>query len=96
LRNWARRDGVVLCDFPPYSPDLNPIENLWFLLKKRILEKYPDMAMYPVSDESMDFLVACAQEVWLEIEEEVIENVINSMKSRLRECHLAHGYYTKY
>ena len=38
LREWAQEHGVELVDWPPYSPDLNPIENLWKLLKERICD----------------------------------------------------------
>ncbi|KAM4063611.1 DDE superfamily endonuclease [Hirsutella rhossiliensis] len=36
LRDFLRENGVAPVDWPPYSPDLNPIENLWKLLKERI------------------------------------------------------------
>ena len=29
LRSYTRREGVFLPSWPPYSPDLNPIESLW-------------------------------------------------------------------
>ena len=35
-KRWFHNHGVDLIDFPPYSPDLNPIENLWSTLKKRV------------------------------------------------------------
>ncbi|GMG13059.1 unnamed protein product [Aspergillus oryzae] len=30
-------------DWPAYSPDINPIEYLWNLLKKKLLELYPEL-----------------------------------------------------
>jgi hypothetical protein len=35
--------GNVLMDWLPYSPDLNPIENLWFPLKEGVQKVNPDM-----------------------------------------------------
>ena len=29
VQTWLFNHGVQLIDFPPYSPDVNPIENLW-------------------------------------------------------------------
>jgi transposase len=92
----VRREGVTLCDFPPYSPDLNPIENLWKILKQRIYRKYTELTSYPVSEEHMDILIEVTKELWLEIEEEVIENCIESVKLRVQAFYGPRGYYTKY
>lgn len=35
--------GVTLADWPPYSPNLNPIENLESLLKQAIYKKYLEL-----------------------------------------------------
>jgi transposase len=36
VQTWLHRWGINRIDFPPYSPDLNPIENFWNDLKRRI------------------------------------------------------------
>jgi hypothetical protein len=34
---WFNRQGIyVLPSWPPYSPDLNPIEHCWIRLKERL------------------------------------------------------------
>ena len=38
MKEWAAENGVELLDWPPYSPDLNPIENLWHILKAEIMK----------------------------------------------------------
>jgi transposase len=32
---WLAKRGIEMFEMPPYSPDLNPIENAWWLLKYR-------------------------------------------------------------
>ena len=38
-RQWLRDQTVTVLDWPSYSPDLNPIENLWGLLKHNLNQK---------------------------------------------------------
>ncbi len=33
--------GLMPMDWPPSSPDLNPIENIWHLMKQRIKNRRP-------------------------------------------------------
>jgi transposase len=40
-RAWFHTHGVDLIDFPPWSSDLNPIENLWNDLKRRVYAHHP-------------------------------------------------------
>jgi transposase len=36
-------EGIVIMEWPPYSPDLNPIENLWKMLKAEIDRAHPEL-----------------------------------------------------
>jgi hypothetical protein len=96
LKNYARREGVVLPDWPPYSPDLNPIENLRKLLKEHICQGYPELADLPKSQGSLDRLIEAAQEVWGEFEDDLSENLVNSMSKRIKAVIDGNGWYTKY
>ena len=36
VTKWLHEHGVSTIDFPPYSPDLNPIENLWGVMARAV------------------------------------------------------------
>ena len=96
LTNWAYENGVEVIDWPPYSPDLNPIENLWKLLKNAICDKFPELSDMPKNQNSLSRLENAAKECWMELRKEVLEAEIRSMPDRLQAVIAAKGWYTKY
>lgn len=96
LREWAQENGVELVDWPPYSPDLNPIENLWKLLKERICDKYPELSDMPKNTASWELLVRAAIDVWELFEDKLLERLVESMDRRMEAVIAAKGWYTKY
>ncbi|KAJ6236861.1 transposable element-related [Anaeramoeba flamelloides] len=68
----------VLSPWPPNSPDLNPIENLWSIMDKRLKNVQP-------SNEE-EFILEIIR-VWEGITWEIIENLVTSMTKKNRFSH---------
>ena len=37
-KTWIKNNQIKILDWPAYSPDLNPIENVWGLLARNVYE----------------------------------------------------------
>ncbi|VVT53887.1 uncharacterized protein SAPINGB_P003800 [Magnusiomyces paraingens] len=96
LREWAEQNGVTLVDLPPYSPDLNPIENIWKLLKEEICKRFPELSLLPQNNQSLNKLCEAAVEVWEDFHQDLINKLVLSMPRRLQAVVDANGWYTKY
>ncbi|PHH69681.1 hypothetical protein CDD80_6567 [Ophiocordyceps camponoti-rufipedis] len=82
LREFALENGVQLRDWPPYSPDLNPIENAWKIVKDKVVANHPDLLMYGCNNEAKQRLCEAAVEEWEAIEDGVLEKLVESMPRR--------------
>jgi hypothetical protein len=75
--------------WPSYSPDLNPIENLWSHLKR-------ELGTYDQPPRGILELWDRVQEKWEEIEPQVCRDLIESMPRRMAAVIKAKGGVTKY
>ena len=96
LTGWPRDHGIYLVAWPPYSPDLNPIENLWKLLKEQIIKLHPESSYMPKSNYAIQKLCEAADEAWELFEDSLFEKLALSMQRRLEAVIRANGWYTKY
>lgn len=74
-------------DWPGSSPDINPIENLWSLMKRRLCA---------MDTGSVPKLEAAISEVWNNLPQDLIQNLAASVPRRLKECLKRKGAVTKY
>jgi DDE superfamily endonuclease len=86
---WRERHGIDRTDWPPNSPDLNPIENLWDHLGRQIRKRTPLPTSLPA-------LTAALQEEWAKIPLDVVRNLITTMQSRTTEVIKAKGWHIRY
>jgi len=76
-----------LKDWPANSPDLNPIENLWGLMKRK---------MAPIKRTTLENWRDNLEFLWNSIPLELLEKLVLSMSHRIERCIEAKGSYTKY
>ncbi|CAK9809352.1 Transposable element Tcb1 transposase [Anthophora plagiata] len=88
-KQWLATQGFQVLDWPPQSPDLNPIEHLWGLLKRSVAN------FEPGSRSSLQ-LWADVVLAWQNIQREQCRNLVDSMPRRIKAVIKAKGGYTKY
>jgi transposase len=86
---WMEEKGIERLDWPAYSPDLNPIENLWGLLVQRV---YANGRYFTNTDDLKKTIVF----EWNNIEKSILESLTLSMKNRMFEVMSCGGGNTKY
>ncbi len=88
--------GIETMEWPPYSPDLNPIENLWSILKREIYQLYPDLEHASDSIETKERLIKAAKEAWASIRPDILVRLSETMPNRVEAIINANGWYTEY
>ena len=88
-RSKGQELNLSFINHPPSSPDLNPIENVWSMLKRAL-------GRLPRRPNTLQELFIAAKASWNDIPQEDIDNCIDSMPRRLRAVIQASGGHTKY
>jgi transposase len=86
---WFASKKINVLEWPPQSPDLNPIEHLWQHLKKRLAE-------YTTEPHGILELWERVELEWGKIPADVCLNLIESMPRRITALLKAKGGHTKY
>jgi len=84
---WMDENDVRLLKWPAQSPDLNPIEHLWYLLDQELGDR-----RFKTKDELKAELTAA----WRRLSFQKVRNLVDSMPRRLAAVRKAKGGPTKY
>lgn len=79
--------GILQIRWPANSPDLNPIENVWRILKYRVGKRFPK-----TEAEVRQY----AEEEWAKLQLSDIEKYVNNMKERCIAVIQANGGHTRW
>ncbi len=85
---FLREKRVAVMDWPGNSPDLNPIENLWSILKKKLKEDHTITSLKKLQD--------AIKNMWVKLPNDLMKKLAQSMPNRLRMCIENKGQMTKY
>ena len=84
---FLKKKKVKVIEWPSMSPDINPIEHLWGVLKRRVEQRQPS---------SRSQLKEVISEEWHLITAETCSNLVTSMPRRLDAVLASKGGHTKY
>jgi hypothetical protein len=84
---YLHEKGVTLIDWPPWSPDLNPIENLWNVLKARVYARFP---------QTMEELEQFIREEHAAVDLKFISHICRNMPRRLQLLLDNNGHKIRY
>jgi transposase len=90
VKDYLKEQDYKIMEWPPQSPDLNPIENMWQLLKIRLNE-------FETPPKGVQELYERVTKVWYDvITKEECQKCIESMPKRIKMCLKNKGYWTDY
>ncbi|GFS53484.1 transposable element Tcb2 transposase [Trichonephila clavipes] len=82
-------EGIQRVVWPARSPDLNPIEIVWYALGRQVADRN-----YPPTNKNT--LIRALTEEWDKLPQQLLYNVVQSMVRRVEYCITLHGGHIPY
>ena len=89
--------GVEVMEWPFYSLDLNPIKHFWYRLKELVLKYHPELLEVSGDNNKVrEAIIKAMIDVWPKVGRELMNNLIDSMTTRVNAVLLVEGWYTRF
>lgn len=88
-KDWFASKNIPLLQWPACSPDLNPIENLWGIMARKVYENGRQFSNIADLKERI-------KKVWAEISMTTLQTLVQSMPRRVFAVIKSKGGHTKY
>jgi transposase len=89
VKAFMAQNDIEVLPWPPQSPDMNPIENLWAIIKTKRQKKYG-------LPQTKAELIEQIFDIWDNIEPELVEKFANSANTRVNMVLKLKGKVSKY
>ena len=89
VQRWLKNNKIRTISWPSKSPDLNPIENIWNNVKRRVND-------LEININDKETLWNNLLEIWNETSEKTCKEYIETMPKRINDIIKAKGSYTRW
>lgn len=81
-QQWFRDQNITVISWPPGSPDLNPIEIMWAIMKQRLESE---------NVKNLTELKEKVLSIWEEFDMDLVKSLIGRLPEFIQKCILAEG-----
>ena len=97
ILEFLQENRVSVMDWPPQSPDLNPLDNLWGEFKHQFHKRFTELFNHPSKSLEARYRYGeVLQEVWYNQGLEMVDSLVRSMPKRCQFVIEAQGGWIKY
>ena len=99
VQDYLEQESIEIIDWPARSTDLNCIEHMWDIVYCQVSGSHntpPPPPPPPPAPRNVQELEIAVVRAWNNLPQQQIQNLVQSMPNRCRECLDAYGGYTHY